>query len=134
MKKTKKEAAIKFMEELDIYKPYIEEFKENGRVCLFENYGGYYLSSDSELYKKYTALESKYNCLVYAVTREYTQIGEMFSFLIVTNYSSEWKTLLTGSKPEHIAFAYVWNKSDDILSEFGSIGLHSFGGGIKRIF
>ena len=33
----------------------------------------------------------------------------------------------------YYAFAYVWNKDDDFCSEFGTIGLKSFGGGIKRI-
>ena len=31
------------------------------------------------------------------------------------------------------AFAYVWNKSDEQSSEFGTIAIESFGGGIKRI-
>ena len=30
-------------------------------------------------------------------------------------------------------FAYVWNKSNDYCSEFGTIGIRSFGGGIKRV-
>lgn len=29
--------------------------------------------------------------------------------------------------------AYVWNKTDDWCSEFGTIGIRSFGGGIKRV-
>jgi hypothetical protein len=33
----------------------------------------------------------------------------------------------------HTAFAYVWNKDDDWCSEFGSITVQSFGGGIRRI-
>ena len=31
------------------------------------------------------------------------------------------------------AFAYVWNKDDDWCSEFGSVTVQSFGGGIRRI-
>ena len=31
------------------------------------------------------------------------------------------------------AYAYVWNKTDDYCSEFGTIGICSFGGGIKRV-
>ena len=34
---------------------------------------------------------------------------------------------------DHIVFAYVWNKDDDYCSEFGSIGVRSFGGGIRRV-
>lgn len=29
--------------------------------------------------------------------------------------------------------AYVWNKDDDWSSEFGSVMVQSFGGGIRRI-
>ncbi len=28
---------------------------------------------------------------------------------------------------------YVWNKDDERCSEFGTIGVQSFGGGIRRI-
>ena len=31
------------------------------------------------------------------------------------------------------AYAYVWNKTDDFCSEFGTIGIRSFGGRIKRV-
>jgi hypothetical protein len=31
------------------------------------------------------------------------------------------------------AYAYVWNKSDDLLSEFGDIAVQALGGGIRRI-
>lgn len=31
------------------------------------------------------------------------------------------------------AFAYVWNKDDEICSEFGTVSIKSFGGGIARI-
>ena len=34
---------------------------------------------------------------------------------------------------DYYAFAYVWNKDDDTCSEFGTITLSSFGGGIRRI-
>ena len=31
------------------------------------------------------------------------------------------------------AFAYVWNQTDESLSEFGDVVVQSFGGGIRRI-
>ena len=80
-----------------------------------------------------TELEKKHNCLVYAVTHEYTEFGECYSFLIVTDYKSEWKTLVWSEGNKHSAFAYVWNKDDDWCSEFGSVMVQSSGGGIKRI-
>ena len=33
----KKEKAIELLKELDIYKPYIQGFRERDQVCFFEN-------------------------------------------------------------------------------------------------
>ena len=131
---TKKEKAIELLKKLDIYKPYIQGFKESDRVCFFENYGGFWIDQEPELYAKMKEIEKEYNCLVYAVTHEYTPFGECYSFLLVTDYPEEWDTLVYSNKHhEHTAFAYVWNKDDDWCSEFGSVMVQSFGGGIKRI-
>ncbi len=128
----KKEKAIELLKKLDIYKPYIQGFRERNQVCFFENYGGYWADQEPELYTKIKEIESKYNCLVYAVTHEYTSFGECYSFLLVTDYPEEWDTLLQSEGDRHYAFAYVWNKDDDWCSELGDIMVRSFGGGIKR--
>ena len=129
----KKEKAIELLKEMDIYIPYIKGFEEKGLVCFFENYGGFLIDQKPELYAKMKELEKKQNCLVYVVTHEYTEFGECYSFLIVTDYKSEWETLVWSEGNKHSAFAYVWNKDDDWCSEFGSVMVQSFGGGIKRI-
>ena len=125
--------ALELMKKLDIYKPYIKGFKENNEVCFFEGFGGFWTWQDEELQSKIKELEEKYNCTVYAVTHEYTDFGELYDFLIVTDYKEEWGDLLTNLQGGYYAFAYVWNKTDNDLSEFGTIGLQSFGGGIRRI-
>lgn len=130
---TKKEKAIQFLKEMDIYAPYIKGFREKDMACFFENYGGFWVDQEPELYAKMRELESKYSCLVYAVTHEFTEFGECYSFLIVTNYPEEWDELVCSEGSRHSAFAYVWNKDDDWCSEFGSVLVRSFGGGIKRI-
>ena len=129
----KKEKAIELLKEMDIYKPYIQGFRESDKVCFFENFGGYWLYQEPEIDKKRKEIEAKYKCLVYAVTHEFTEFGECWSFLVVTDYKSEWKTLMYSEGNKHSAFAYVWNRDDDWCSEFGSITVQSFGGGIKRI-
>ena len=129
----KKEKAIELMKKLDIYKPYIKGFKNEDTVCYFENYGGYWAYQEPGLMKKVKELEEEHNCLVYAITHEYTAIGEMYSFLIITDYEEEWSTLLEKYGNQFFAFAYVWNVDDDMCSEFGTITLSSFGGGIRRI-
>lgn len=129
----RKEKAIELMKKLDIYKPYIKGFKENNEVCFFEGFGGFWAWQDEELQSKIKEIEEKYNCTVYAVTHEYTDFDELYDFLIVTDYKEEWNDLLTNLQGGFYAFAYVWNKDDDSCSEFGTILIQSFGGGIKRI-
>lgn len=129
----KKQKAIENLEKLDIYEPYIKGFKDEDNICYFENYGGYWAWQEPELIEKVKELEEKYNCLVYAITHEYTEIGEMYSFLIVTDYEEEFDMLLEKDGSEYYAFAYVWNKDDEDSSEFGTVVLSSFGGGIRRI-
>ena len=130
---TKKEKAIELMKRLDIYKPYIKGFRESDKVCFFEGFGGFWIDQEPEAYKKMQEIEQKYNCKVYAVTHELTMFGECYSFLIVTDYPEEWDTLVYSQGNRHTAFAYVWNKDDEMCSEFGSITVQSFGGGIKRV-
>lgn len=130
---TKKEKAIEIMKKMDIYKPYIKGFKENDRVCFFERFGGYWVDQKSELYAKMKELEKKHKCKVYAITHEHTEFGELYDFLIVTDYPEEWNTLVYSRGNRHTAFIYVWNKDDECCSKFGSIALQSFGGGIRRI-
>jgi hypothetical protein len=125
--------AIEIMEKMDIYKPYIKGFRESDKVCFFERFGGYWVDQEPEIHDKMKEIEKEYNCTVYAITHEFTQFGECYSFLLVTNYKSEWKNLVVTENGTHYAFAYVWNKDDDWSSELGTVGVKSFGGGITRV-
>ena len=128
----KKTKAIEFLQQLNILEEYIEDFKKNDTVCLFERFGGYWLYQYPELQAKQKEIEEKYNCIVYAVTHEFVNSDDCYSFLLVTNYKQEWSLLLESEGKQHTAFAYVWNTVDDSCSEFGSVGIQSFGGGIRR--
>lgn len=129
----KKENAIQLLKEMDIFSPYIRGFAERDQVCFFEGFGGYWIDQEPELHAKMKEIERKYQCRVYAVTHELTEFGELYDFLIVTDYPDEWNTLVYSEGNRHTTFAYVWNKDDDWCSEFGSITVQSFGGGIRRI-
>ena len=129
----RKVKAIELLKKMDIYSLYIKGFTEKDQVCFFENFGGYWVDQKPEVYNKMKDLEKEYNCTVYAITHEYTDFGECYSFLIVTNYKSEWRTLVQSNGNKHSAFAYVWNKSDDWCSEFGSVLVQSCFGGLRRI-
>ncbi len=131
---SKKDKALELMKQLDIYQPYIDGFKDNGYVCYFERFGGYWDFQNKELEAKRKEIEKKYNCLVYAITHEYLESDELYSFLLVTNYPEEWEYLLQdASHHEHYATAYVWNKSCDWCSEFGNVVIESAFGGLRRV-
>ena len=130
---TQKEVAISAMKSLDIYGPYIKKFEKDGTITLFERFGGYYIDehNELELLKKIRELEAEYGSIVYAVTHEIFPFGECYSFLIVSKYEEEWEVTLEDVR-EGYAFSYVWNKDDEWCSEFGTISVASFGGGIAR--
>ena len=125
--------AIELLKQLDIYKPYIKDFEEKDLVCFFERFAGFWVDQEPEVYAKMKEVEAQFNCTVYAITHEYTEFGECYSFLLVTKYKQEWKNLVVSENGTHYAFAYVWNKDDDWCSELGTIGVKSFGGGITRV-
>jgi hypothetical protein len=131
---TQKEVAISAMKSLDIYKPYIKKFEKDGTVTLFERFGGYYIDeyNEPELLKKIREFEAEYGSIVYAVTHEMFEFGECYSFLCISKYEEEWEETLEDVK-EGYAFSYVWNKTDEYCSEFGTITVRSFGGGIARV-
>lgn len=130
-----KEIAIKCMEKLDIYKPYITKFKSAKTLpCFYENYAGFYADQEPEIYNKVKEIEAEYGCLVYAITHEITDLGETWSMLCVPQNTDGIEDVLGSfNSREYYAFSYVWNKTNPIFSEFGDIVVKSFGGGIKRI-
>lgn len=131
---TQKEVAIECMKNLNIYKPYINQFKKDGTITLFERFGGDYIDeyNEPELLKKIKEFEAESECIVYAVTHERFEFGDCYSFLCISKYEEEWAPMLNETK-RGLAFSYVWNKTDEWCSEFGTIGVTSFGGGIARM-
>ena len=131
---TQKEKAIECMKALDIYKPYIKAFEKDGTVTLFERFGGYYITDDQEpeLLNKIKEFEEETGSLVYAVTHEIFEFGECYSFLCISKYEEDWEYSIDVGPYGAYAFAYVWNKSDEWCSEYGTIGVAKFGGGITR--
>jgi hypothetical protein len=130
-----KEIASECLEKLDIYKPYVRKFKsEKTMPCFYENFGGFWADQEPELWKKIKEVEDEYNCLVYAITHEFFEFGECWSMLCVSKDTKEvTDCLVQNTVSRFYAFAYVWNATDDMLSEFGDIVVQSFGGGIRRI-
>ena len=134
---TQKELAVSCLEKLDIYKPYIRKFKSKAGIpCFFETYAGFYADQELELWNKIKEVEKTFDCLVYAITHELSDLGEMWSMLCVPqNVDSVEDILLTANATsrQFYAYAYVWNKDWDFGSEFGDVVVHSAHGGLRRI-
>lgn len=132
---TQKEKALQLMKKLGIYKPYIEDFKKDGTVCFFERYAGYWAFQEPDLMAKIKEFESKHNAIVYAVTHEFTEFGELYDFLYVPSSEDEWDdVLLETDAGDFYVYAYVWNKTYEMFSEFGDIVVRSAIGGIARLY
>lgn len=131
--KEQKSKAVEYLRMLDIFKPYIDGFVKEDKVCYFENFGGYWVFQEEEVEKKMREIEAEHNCKVYAITHSIVGGEDMWSFLIVTAERREWDDLLTREGNGFYAFSYTWNRSYDYGSEFGDIYIQSFGGGIRRL-
>ena len=131
-----KALGIKRLTQLNIYKPYIRQFENHDVVTVFENYGGFYATADNgfeKLESKIKEWEAETGNLVYAATHEILEFGECYSFLFVSQNSEDEEEKIDQEDNIYYPFVYVWNKDYDFCSEYGSICVKSFGGGLKRI-
>lgn len=129
----KKEEALKRMVALDLFLPCIQAFKNRDEVQLSEMTGGLYeFSDDTELVAKVKEFEEEYNALVYHVIHTFTQFGELYNFLFVSDYEEEYEMEWEDLKDNYV-FAYVWNKTDEWCSEFGTIAVQQKFGGLTRV-
>lgn len=134
-KDQQKELAIKCLETLDIYKPYVTKFKSKATLpCFYENFAGFWADQEPELMDKIKEVEEEYGYLVYAITHELTDLGETWSMLCIPQ-SAETLDDVLGSfnSQEYYAFSYTWNKSNPMFSEAGDVVVMSRFGGLKRV-
>lgn len=78
--------------------------------------------------------EQEHNALVYVIVRSYTSLGQMDSYLYVSDHENEWeddRDLLTHGE----TLAYVLNRDMPDCSEFGCVGIkRTIAGGLARIW
>lgn len=129
--KMKKEA-VKRMKMLRILPQTIKEFETDDVVNESEGIGAlYWLNEDEEeLVKEF---EKEFGVVVYHVIHSFTEFGELYAFLYVSQYEEEWE-YDNESLQEGFPLAYVVNKSHPDCSEFGSIGVRPSIGGLVRTF
>ena len=130
--------AIKRLKTLKVCSDFISCFKRDKYVTMFEPpFGaGYWTWQYDDITNKINEIEASGDKLVYAVTHEFTEFGEIYDFLIVTNEESEWPYEFSEYNTNaYYAFAYCWNKTDETFSEYGDIVIKPIApsGGIKRI-
>ena len=135
-KELQKEYAVKAMRTLRIYGPYVNAFKaKRQRVCEFADFGGFYVDEDSALYEDIKAVEERTGCMVYAVLRNRFDGMDLVSYLLISDAQDEMARCVgryDGST--FIALAWVENQTCRDYSEMGTIGVQSFGGGIRRVW
>ncbi|MBP5780259.1 MAG: hypothetical protein J6X34_03370 [Clostridia bacterium] len=129
-KEQKKQEALERMKLLSLYPNIIREFEKDGIVNMSEN-GGYLYWLDDEQREYVSDFEEEYNALVYHVIHNYTEVGEMLTFLYVSDDEDEWGYDRDDLKAGY-ACAYVKNLDEDAFSEFGSVGIKPELGGLIR--
>lgn len=120
----------KRMRALEMLPQPIAEFKREGLLNQSEQMGALYWLNDEE--KKMVAdFEEENGGVVYHVIHSFTNIGELYSLLYVSQYEEEWEMDMEDLK-NGSALAYVINKDMPDCSELGSIGVKPMFGGVVR--
>lgn len=125
-----KQEAIARMKLLKLHQNIIREFEQDDVINLSEN-GGILFWLDEKQTEYVRNFEKNYDAVVYHVIHEYTNIGEMLSFLYVSDDKYEWGYDRDDLKKGY-ALAYVKNPDDEECSEFGTIGIKPQYGGLIR--
>lgn len=132
-KDEQKAAAVKALETLGCYKPYLKAYETNGTITMYEGFGGYYLDpkygrNEPELCAKIEEVEARYGGTVYAVIHNLLEFGECYTMLYISKYAEDAEYMFD----KQSAYAYVWNKTYEDYSEFGTVGIRAALGGLIR--
>lgn len=117
----KKAEAIARMKKIGIFPGTVKQFEGEDLVSQSLPPFGACFWIDEEQRERVKEFEKDYNALVYFVIHSYTTIGEMESYLYVSDYEEEWEIDRDDLKNGQ-TLAYVYNHDMPDCSEFGSIG------------
>lgn len=130
----KKIEAINRMKLWKIYSSTIQQFENEDKVSESVPPLGACFWIEGEQLERIHKFEQEHNALVYHVIHSYTSIGELESYLYVSDYKEEWETdrndISNGQQ-----LVYVFNHDMPDCSEFGSIGIKlTPAAGLRRIW
>ena len=119
------------MEILKLSKQCISAFK-NGKIWESESIGALYEVNEEEqgIINNFEKEHEGYK--VYHLIHNITDFGELYNIFYVSTDINEWEQDKEDLKQDY-AFVYVYNKSADWCSEFGSIAIKKNIGGLIRI-
>lgn len=132
MKRTIEEVrkeTLERMKKLNFHPNVLSDFNE-GTINKLELIGILYWLNDEEI-KAVREFEAENESIVYHVIHQFTNIGELYSFLYVKLDDEEWEMDNEGLKQREV-LAYVWNKTTPEFSELGYIGIRPQFGGLVR--
>lgn len=119
------------MEILKLSKQCISAFKK-GKIWESESIGALYEVNEEEQEIINNFEKEHEGCKVYHLIHNITDFGELYNIFYVSADEDEWKRDKEDLKQD-CAFVYVYNKSADWCSEFGSIAIKKNIGGLIRI-
>lgn len=127
--------AVKRLQCLNYFRPSIQCLIRSGKVMVNSSPVGahFYVDDYNEfIADKVKAFEKEYNTLVYAVIHTYSNIGETFEMLYVSDKKNEWIYEMNDLQ-DGFPYAYVYNVTEPYFSKIGGIGIaKTIGGGIRR--
>ena len=140
MKATEKEMkmeALKRLEKMTLHPDVVKGFKEgvlyrsDRTPFMGRPFGALFWLEEKEkdIVRK---VEEKTGGVVYHMTHEKTDFGELYDVFYVSPYKEEWEADTEDMK-NNLAVVYVENVTDPELSEFGTIQYKSAEGGLIRI-
>lgn len=137
LRQKQKEEALERMHMLKLMPSVIKDFKDHEKVYYSERQNAffkailYWVSNEDKYVELIDHFEMEHNALVYHAQLTHTEFGDLLSLFYVSQYENGWKQ----DKMDIIdqeAMVYVANLDDELLSEFGYIGIESTQGGVMR--
>lgn len=122
-KEDMKKEAVARLESLQIRKDILDAFKDKGELRL--SFAGMPLELTESQKDRVRKFEEKTECMVYHVIQDFTNLGEMLTFLYVSPDKEEWEMDREDLKMG-TPLAYVANLDNEMFSEFGSVSVEAY--------